>query len=43
MGVKFKPAGSPDTADVELTPMPMVNNVIANAHAALTRAFASVV
>jgi hypothetical protein len=43
MGVKFKPAGSPDTADVELTPMPMVNNAIANAHAALTRAFASVV
>ena len=36
MGVKFKPAGSPDTADVELTPMPMVNNAMASVHAAIT-------
>ena len=37
------PDGWFDPAHVALTPMPMVNNAMANVHAAVTKAFATVV
>ena len=40
MGVNFNPDGWPDSAHVELTPMPMVNNAKASAHTAVRKAFA---
>jgi hypothetical protein len=41
--VNFNPDGWSDSAHVALTPMPMVNNAMASVHAAVTKAFATVV
>jgi hypothetical protein len=43
MGVKFDGEGGSATACLETTPMPMVNNAMATVHAAVTKAFATVV
>jgi len=43
MGVYFNPDGCSDPAHEESTPVPMVNNAIASAHAAVVKVFASVV
>jgi hypothetical protein len=42
-GVKFRTIGGSDSAQQELTPMPMVNNAMASENAAMTKAFAFVV
>jgi hypothetical protein len=40
IAANFNPDGWSDSADEELTPMPMVNNATARVHAAVARAFA---
>jgi hypothetical protein len=43
MGVNSNPEDCPDPAHVQLTPTHMVNNAMASADAAMTKAFTSVV